>query len=296
MVSSFQGFFLLFGLLFVTGQSDTPENVVPLLVGAPVPLIPKNAQKVMKTCCNLTVDYSYYYNVQTGETGHTTPAILDEHKAQLATVGMDKKPSVLSIVSHALFALVAAFLYKRGVTDNRPALAAAESVPAAASMAQLPHDFAFGLCSCCDSPNLACLTCCCPVVRIADTFSTLGDQDFWAFVGGLVGLQVACDAIDMVTDSYGGSIHTALFVCAMVYLRSRLRVRLGAPQPPAAIMLWDGLAWWCCACCAATQDARQIDLAQGVEYKCIAQLEKRALDMEGQALVGVPVRTGAAQE
>merc|ERR1711988_848470 len=69
--------------------------------------------------------------------------------------------------------------------------------------------------------------------------------------------------------------------------RGELRKKLGV-QPD---FVSDFAMWWCCACCAIVQEARQVDENQSLRVNCCCQLTLLQPPVEA-TVVGPPVMSG----
>jgi len=208
--------------------------------------------------------------------------------------------------------------YKARVTDARPPYPPQDAIPvhlSAAPMVGAPGDFRSNLSSPCADVGVLCHTLCCPAVRIADTYAAAGVMSFWcacfAWLGCWVVAGFACmlwngqfdDGTQLRDET---SLLVALLTgCALQALafaprRQYLRVRNGGLHGDFAT---DFIVWACCAPCAASQEARQVDSVQGVEVRCCCRLEPSlgaglasgyaGMSMLGPAgVVGPPVQAG----
>eukprot|EP00746_Dinoflagellata_sp_MGD_P058190 gnl/MRDRNA2_/MRDRNA2_249528_c0_seq1.p2 gnl/MRDRNA2_/MRDRNA2_249528_c0~~gnl/MRDRNA2_/MRDRNA2_249528_c0_seq1.p2 ORF type:complete len:121 (+),score=21.06 gnl/MRDRNA2_/MRDRNA2_249528_c0_seq1:49-363(+) len=93
-------------------------------------------------------------------------------------------------------------------------------------------------------------------------------------------------------DRNYNTIWCLLAVLVFAPMRSKFRYALGAPDPSISTGICDGLVWGCCSCCAVVQEAREIDRAQGVSYKCPCTLEAKGAPVNAneESLVGEPVQ------
>mmetsp|Transcript_96810 Transcript_96810/g.172235 ORF Transcript_96810/g.172235 Transcript_96810/m.172235 type:complete len:341 (-) Transcript_96810:125-1147(-) len=263
-----------------------PDGVIPMM--PQVPQIPKSLRKIVKVKFNLTVNYSLYYDPQTQEVRCTTDADLAK---PMQTYCMQALNSGVGV----LLTLVFAAVYKMLVTDQRPpTFPEADELDLGRSMTNPPHDFHFTLFSCCEDGQAArtcCTACMCPSLRAADTYAAAGLLPFWRTILIFVGIQVAAVLVGfgMPDDSSYEPTSAAFLAIACVFVgyRQALREKLGAPQGrQTSVFIKDWLAWACCQSCVITQEAREVDMAEGLDVKfpCLG-VENRGSNGEGRALL-----------
>merc|ERR1719486_1169013 len=72
----------------------------------------------------------------------------------------------------------------------------------------------------------------------------------------------------------------------MVNLRQVLRQKFGGPKTNCC---FDFAIWFCCPLCAACQESKQVDEAQGSKVKCCCNLQ-----IVGEPMAAKPVVVGQA--
>jgi Cys-rich protein (TIGR01571 family) len=206
-----------------------------------------------------------------------------------------------------------ALIYKRRVTDKRLPLHPAKDLPAEFSLKDAPYDFHYGFWSCLGDLRTCCCVCCCPAIKLADyisqtaPFYALGFLDgggplshgcgFWTVVFFCLGANAAIYIADFFTpgeESYSNIYRCIVYFCTMAKWRHKVRQRLGAPKTWSVSRPWhkallDHLAWYFCWPCAMTQEARELDRAQGVTFKCCCIHQDSPAGYTRMPKVGDPV-------
>lgn len=171
----------------------------------------------------------------------------------------------------ALVVLGVAFCYDQVRTKTHMTMRPGRAAPGR-------RGFSHGLLSCFAEPLLCCFTCCCPIVRWADTMDKARgvqetprggsgmDQDagdrrkgvfrYWPAVLLMLFLSFMIPLTFMV--SFVGAI------VALTFFRQRLRVKYKLHNGDATSVITDCLVWLCCPLCAAVQEAREVEDARRV--------------------------------
>lgn len=119
--------------------------------------------------------------------------------------------------------------------------------------------------------SICLISCCCPVIRWADTVSMSSSLGFWAALF----LIVACIVIAEVSSGIGTLAVLAVFVWRRQQLRHLFHMSGTAAPGAARSCIEDCLAYTFCSCCAIMQEARQIEEAHLVGHP---------ISMEGKSL------------
>lgn len=198
---------------------------------------------------------------------------------------------VISIIAHVIYA----WQYKKKVTDQRPPLPAVDSGLLDPSLV-IMHDFKYGLCDswCWQDCDMCLSVWLCLQSRIADTHQTAGTGKsywfiFWVFEFAFF-MEQFINAIEGLIrmDLNPGWIFAGLIrCCIMVRMRQELRKKFAGPQSSACN---DFIIWWCCGYCAACQESRQVDEAQGRKVRCCCNMmEWRPQPPMGHMAVAMPM-------
>jgi len=193
------------------------------------------------------------------------------------------------------------FWYKSSITDKRDAWPIA--VPPEFSLAR--SDWKYGTFQCCDNPSYCLYGCGCPAARMGDTYSMAGIAGYWTFVIAWACMYIFAQLLNLgalilvaVADldpNLGLTANLTYFISELFLAywlatkRQELRQKLGDTKQGTFMMDW--LCYWCCACCTAIQEGRQVDEATYTVTQCCMQLVKLPRDrvvVEG-TVVGVPV-------
>lgn len=199
--------------------------------------------------------------------------------------------TIAQSIGHCIYACQ----FKNKVTEKRPPLPTVESGTLDPSLV-IVHDFKYGLCDnwCWQDCDMCLNTACCYSTRVADThFTSSTGKGFWFIFCVLEAswiLEQVINTIDTAVihiDINPGWIFAGLIrCCILVQLRQNLRARFGGPQVGG---FNDCLLIWCCSLCAACQEGRQVDEAQGVKPRCCCQMiEWRPMQTQVQ-MVGQPL-------
>jgi len=163
-------------------------------------------------------------------------------------------------------------------------------------------NFRYDLCSCSDACETFLHAMCCHLPRIGDTSSAaLGTH--WALLGALWTLVfIVASILDVVGNSFNAPSFAGIVITVYGTIkRQAFRRRFGGD--PGPFCCTDCLVWWCCAVCAATQEARQVDEASGLRMHCCCRLSPftspfvrpmAGAVVIGQPVVGRPVGAGMA--
>lgn len=120
--------------------------------------------------------------------------------------------------------------------------------------------FSYGLCSCDFNFNHALIcfcACCCLPVRWADTVSKEPVPNYMGFWAALL-------LICVLSQLCAFTLYLSLpvFVGVLMYYRQKLRKEYGIVNcfdGAPGTLVQDCLVWFCCGCCAAVQEARQVE-------------------------------------
>lgn len=174
---------------------------------------------------------------------------------------------MITVLFHALLMLTAACLYA-----NHKPIVVAVSVPESAEKASLDGDFSHGLCSCRDTPRLSCFTCCCMGVRWADSVRMASSFSFLAAVLVWLGVQFIAMMFSGRADVNGILLwlFAAWLGVAIVgtIFRQKLR-RIFEMEAGCGVVFMDCMKWAFCCCCAAIQEARQLEDAKELGHPAV---------------------------
>lgn len=128
-------------------------------------------------------------------------------------------------------------------------------------------DWKYGVFDCCSAPEISLWSCCCPMIRWADTLSMAGLMGFWiAFV-----IYFAIYLLGSVAGPAEGVIHILLaLICAG--FRQEMRIKFRMERQGGMTYVEDCLLFCCCSFCMIVQEARQVEEACAVgEPVAVAQ-------------------------
>jgi len=184
---------------------------------------------------------------------------------------------LLAIVLWIVLHIFCMCMYKHKVHDHKPQIK-----PDNQTMKD--GHFHHGILGCFSNCNECMCASCCTALRFADTHSSVTDTGFWTsfwlFIFGNVFAQsavstivdMALPATDLDAESRNVSIIN-LFgtICRAlmwgVWSRGKLRTKLGDPNPSQG-QGYDFASWFCCPCCALTQESVEADIAADVVISC----------------------------
>lgn len=212
---------------------------------------------------------------------HDEPRRVYDRRAMFGLALMELMISVLVFLGFSA-------VYKPRVTDKRPAQPDQLGIPS------LPP-FKHGLCGCFEDMDQCMHGCCCPYTRAADSLHAVGAWNFWEAFCALVALYVTYELLALISVMFVGNtifgqlLGGVLFGLVFGRKRGELRRRSGGE----ADFVSDCVTWWCCACCAIVQEARQVDENQGVRVNCCCQLTLlQPIPVVEATVVGPPVMRG----
>lgn len=175
---------------------------------------------------------------------------------------------IITVLFHALLMSMVACLY----VHHKSTVVVLSVQEEAAEKASLDGGFSHGLFSCCDTPRLSCFTCWCMGVRWADSVRMASSFSFLAAVLVWLGVQLIAMLFSGKADADG--IMLWLFVAWLgmtvvgTIFRQRLR-RLFGMEAGCGVVFVDCIKWACCGCCAAVQEARQLEEAKEVGHSAV---------------------------
>mmetsp|Transcript_66356 Transcript_66356/g.154181 ORF Transcript_66356/g.154181 Transcript_66356/m.154181 type:complete len:296 (+) Transcript_66356:69-956(+) len=223
--------------------------------------------------------------------GH--PPTEKEMEGALAVVAVAFGICIFSVIGQVIFVC----FYKQRISDQRP------QWPEEGSMQykQMNNDFSVTPFSCFDDMQTCLHVSCCSMARLPDTVSATGFMAFWMVLLVIVSSWIVASIVGSLLEKITGSsmdlVADLIIVACMVYFRQQLRQKLSGGAKPAfedkGKVVEDCVLWLCCACCAAIQEARQVDQATGLEVECCLKLKAASQPMgvvQGNGVVtGVPL-------
>lgn len=87
------------------------------------------------------------------------------------------------------------------------------------------------------------------------------------------------------------TISHILFVGIAVYYRQQLREKFGLSSGTWDTILQDCIVWCCCPCCAAAQEARQVERVSLTSNREIPRIGQAATGLTLPAVTGTVVQT-----
>jgi len=130
--------------------------------------------------------------------------------------------------------------------------------------------FVHGLFRCLSAPSICCLTTCCFTIRWADTIRMANLLPFVLALCILEGLMLLPEVAGIFTsDLQLEGLAFYLCVAFMVYYRQQIRKMFGMPHGDCQSVTEDCLAYSFCACCAAIQEARQLEDAWHIRHPAV---------------------------
>jgi len=201
---------------------------------------------------------------------------------------------------------LAACCVKARVTTKKPPL---ESI----ALATVPQDlrltkgFKYDICDWGHDCDYCLYGFCCWPQLVADLQHGVGNISFWPGLGmalfPIVGMYVFSILVavalppEVAAVIYATAanydlvyVFEALIAIKLATFRGNIKRKLGG-RPDFCT---DCLCWWCCACCAAIQESRQIDEVKGVRTQCLCNVVTiiTRVAPEPGLVVGQPVEAG----
>jgi Cys-rich protein (TIGR01571 family) len=160
--------------------------------------------------------------------------------------------------------------YKSSVTDKR------FPFPGVAVHAQQLTDFHHSAFGCFGDMDACIHSCCCPMIRAADTHKAAGTSEFWSVIlYWIVYFIIACDPlIDKLIGTSGQFYAGIIFAILMTRKRLLLKAKFGIAPVCGCT---DFLLWWCCMPCAIAQEARHVDEVTGAKVSCCCSLAQNQI-------------------
>mmetsp|Transcript_11447 Transcript_11447/g.26478 ORF Transcript_11447/g.26478 Transcript_11447/m.26478 type:complete len:309 (-) Transcript_11447:128-1054(-) len=191
-------------------------------------------------------------------------------------------PLIVAVIV-LIVALVISFAYNARVTSKRSSFVQRPQGTPSSTGA----DFTTPPFGCCDDTDYCILGACCFSQRYADTLQAVGVMSYWPVVLALTLMDV------LVVASYASPLPVnpilLLYWLRPIFLmmmRGKIRAAIG--KNPSTD-LFDVIFWCCCGCCAAVQEAREVDRETNTKVTaCCCALTQ----LEPSTVVGQPVTVG----
>lgn len=124
-------------------------------------------------------------------------------------------------------------------------------------------NFKNGLFSCFEDMKISVLACCCLPLRWSDTLDKANKDgntlNYWPAICISVGLTTIYSFISYVAlYPMVACLASIIFIALAIKYRQSIRKQYGLKQGGGTVAE-DCLAWTCCSCCAAVQEAREIE-------------------------------------
>lgn len=126
-------------------------------------------------------------------------------------------------------------------------------------------NFRYGLFDCFSADRIVCCTAlCCPSIRWADTMRMAGIFSFWT------GVLLFAALLNLATATAG--LSSLILLCITTWKRHVIRQLFDMPTGFGSCAL-DCMTYFCCACCAIIQEARQMEEAHAVKHKVLKRIK-----------------------
>jgi len=171
--------------------------------------------------------------------------------------------------------LVSAIIYFQRVTSQRDAYVPPEGSSLQQQgepAAPLRKHFRAPFCSCMDDMSYCLHGCFCMIPRQADSAAAAGVWDYWHLVLVAIGLHMVGPIAGLLIP-FGDLLTWAGMAYIFGSLRAKLRARVGGDP---GMTLGDFCTWCCCPCCAAIQEAKEIDIETRTRVDVCCHLVKDA--------------------
>jgi Cys-rich protein (TIGR01571 family) len=219
------------------------------------------------------------------------------HDADITIAAVIINQAIYLACSLAIVFIVT-LIYKMQVTDKREPFP--QPVQNGYSMARsTTGDFQEGMCSCFEDLHSCLYGFCCFDCRVADTLQAAGLSSYWTIFGvfiiAWIVTRILAVPITVLLVRLGLPLDTSnlawwiVGICLALFFASKrqdMRRKLGYTGQQNFVIDW--LMWWCCGCCVAIQEARQIDAASGTRVECCFNLLRQE-HTGGAVVVGKPV-------
>mmetsp|Transcript_24035 Transcript_24035/g.55850 ORF Transcript_24035/g.55850 Transcript_24035/m.55850 type:complete len:184 (+) Transcript_24035:420-971(+) len=150
------------------------------------------------------------------------------------------------------------------------------------------EDFRTSAWGCFDSLDYCSAGMWCFLPRVADTASAVGVWTFWQTIGIIIGIDFVGMLITVILQGqlgyFGSLISPVGKIVFFTVTRGKIRGALGL-DPSFKPM--DVFLWCCCPCCAAIQEAREIDGETQTKFQCCCAVTTKK---EAELLVGDAVQ------
>jgi len=199
--------------------------------------------------------------------------------------------------------LVSAIIYFQRVTSQRDTYGPPESSnqQQAEPAVHLRKHFRAPFCSCMDDMSYCLHGCFCMIPRQADSAAAAGVWEYWHLVLVAITLHIVGPIAGLILP-FGDLLTWAAMAYIFGSLRAKLRAKVGGDP---SMTLGDFCTWCCFPCCAAIQEAKEIDIATRTRVEVCCFLIKDAdgsVPLVGNAVeartvplvVPASVATGAA--
>jgi Cys-rich protein (TIGR01571 family) len=284
---------LLFHALHWSGAWEYPEAMLMETVKG---VLPESGRAQMEVILNGTPEWMEW------SLDDDTPDVSSRRLTENAATG------ALYIVQWAIGLAITIGLtycfantYRTGITDKRVQW---QGTPQGMGLAPTNGEWKYGTFQCFDNCDYCMYGCCCEACRLGDTYTlTNVGPSYITYIHYFVAVQVIGQVIQLVVaivfgaigvENAGNAGNLGFFVGNLFLAywlsgqRVKLRQALGDPSPENHCAM-DFVCYWCCICCTAIQEGRQVDEITNTQTKCTFKL----LPLQGGAapptVVGQPV-------
>lgn len=223
-----------------------------------------------------------------------------QYGPDIAIVAVIINQALQAIIIVAICSIIA-YIYKMQLTDKREPFP--QPVQNGYSMARsTTGDFQEGMCSCFEDRDSCLYGFCCFDCRVADTLQATGLSSYWTTFGvfmiAWIVMKILGVPATVLLAKLGIYVDMSTLtwwivgICMALFFASKrqdMRRKLGYTGQQNFCI--DCLMWWCCSCCVAIQEARQIDAASGTRVECCFNLLRQE-HTGGAVAVGQPVVVG----
>jgi Cys-rich protein (TIGR01571 family) len=208
------------------------------------------------------------------------------------------------VVFLVLISYVLAVNYRMGITDKRVQW---QGCPANAGLQATGGVWKYGLCDCFQNCDYCLYGFFCNGCRIGDTYTATGvGPSYMTYIHAFVAVEVVGAIVQLLYAIAGYIIGVDLSRVRMGYWvsnlflaiwlagqRKKLRQQLGDPSPDSHCAM-DFLLYWCCGCCTAVQEGRQVDEITNTRTTCCFDLRPLQVDTSATGLTPAAVGQPAA--
>eukprot|EP00403_Amphidinium_massartii_P026471 CAMPEP_0178392802 /NCGR_PEP_ID=MMETSP0689_2-20121128/11865_1 /TAXON_ID=160604 /ORGANISM="Amphidinium massartii, Strain CS-259" /LENGTH=425 /DNA_ID=CAMNT_0020013385 /DNA_START=50 /DNA_END=1327 /DNA_ORIENTATION=+ len=242
-------------------SSSLAMSYAPSVASEQLPLPSSLSRRLQRT--------ETYYKVRDPEFYQSSQQ--EENDAEVAAIMAAYYITVVGSVAffNVVLPLIFSLLYYQGITSQRNSFLPRARDESAIEQA-VHNGFRTPPFACFDNIEYCLYGWFCLIPRAADTAAAVGVWPFWQVVLIMTGVPMLA-MIGSLLGFPGSTFISYLPWVFLMVVRSKVRAAIGLD---GTLDPCDCLMWFCCQCCAAAQEAREVDMTTSSRVTCFCRLIK----------------------